>query len=70
MNAKKLHTAISVSVAAALKSKEISLPEIIGILEMTKINVERQAFTHAMNHDQEQTRIVTAGIVPPLPPMA
>lgn len=40
-------TALRVSTAAAMKSGQCSLPEILGCLEMTKINAERLAFEHA-----------------------
>ena len=62
---------LSVTVMAALKSKDISLPEIIGCLEMTKINAERQAFQHAQIHSAQQamSKIVPANIMPNLPPL-
>lgn len=68
MNAKQYHQALNVSTAAALKSGQITLPEIIGLLHMTAINVERQAFTHAMKAEQNGVNIIASSILPGPPP--
>ena len=65
MDAKKYMAALSLSTMAALKSGQISLPEIIGCLELTKLNTERTAFQHAMQQHGDKAQIIAASIMPP-----
>ena len=54
-----------------MKSGECSLPEILGCLELTKINAERQAFTHAQTEaGAQKPRILKSTTLPPKPPNA
>lgn len=48
MNGKQYSAALQLSTEAALKSKDISLPEIIGELHLAIIQVERLAYQHAV----------------------
>lgn len=54
MNAKQLDAAIKLSVSTALSSGKCSLPEIIGTLELAKINAERLAYNNYLAHQKEQ----------------
>lgn len=47
MTSQQYNTALRVSTQAAMQAG-LSLPEIIGNLELAKINVERMAYQHAM----------------------
>ncbi len=62
MTAQQYNTALRVSTEAAMKGG-LSLPEIIGMLELAKINVERMAYQHAMN--QVSSNIVRVNANPP-----
>lgn len=62
MTAQQYNTALRVSTAAAMKGG-LSLPEIVGMLELAKINVERMAYQHAMN--QVGKNIVRVATMPP-----
>lgn len=68
MTAQKFHAAIMLSTRAALQSGQVSLPEIVGILEIAKINAERQAYER---HKDSQSQPAAPKILPvrPLPPM-
>ena len=61
MTAKQYHSAIMLSTQAVMQGGQASLPEIIGILEMAKINAERQAY----ERHKEQNSITIAR--PPMP---
>ncbi len=63
MTAKQYDAAIKLSTMTALKSGDISLPEIIGILELAKINAERMAYQAAMDH-QQMSPPPTPNIIP------
>lgn len=68
MNAKQFNDLIGNNVEAALNSNEISLPEIVGILEIAKINAERLAYnTMLMHQANEQPRILPSSTLPPPP---
>lgn len=62
MTDQQYNTALRVSTEAAMKGG-LSLPEIIGMLELAKINVERMAYQHAMN--QVDKNIVRVAAMPP-----
>lgn len=62
MNAKRYHAAIMLSTQAAMQSGQVSLPEVIGILEIAKLNAERQAYER--NRDQKAI-VRPPTIVPP-----
>lgn len=47
MTSQQFNSALRVSVSAAMKAG-LSLPDIIGNLELAKINVERLAYQHAL----------------------
>lgn len=66
MNAKEYSTAIRLSTIAAMKSG-LTLPEIIGTLELAKINTERMAYERAMKQPPALPEIVPASILPPNP---
>lgn len=66
MDAKQYHSAITLSTAAALKNPQISLPEIIGVLEMTKLNVERSAYQQAQA--AQEPIISRINVMPSFPP--
>ena len=63
MTAQQYTTALRVSTEAAMKGG-LSLPEIIGMLELAKINVERMAYQHAMNQ-VDHNNIVRVATMPP-----
>ena len=65
MNAKQYHAAIDLSTAAALKSGKISLPEILGILQLAGINAERAAYRHAVQMEAEEAGKATDLVLPP-----
>jgi hypothetical protein len=57
MDAKQYNAAIKLSTVAAIKAG-VSLPEIIGTLELAKINTERMAFTQAMKQQNGNIQAV------------
>lgn len=64
MNGKQYSAALQLSTEAALKSKDISLPEIIGELHLAIIQVERLAYQHAVSQRLQEERngvVETAG---------
>ncbi len=63
MTAQQYDSAIKLSTMTAMKSGGISLPEIIGILELAKINAERMAYAAAMDH-QKATAPEAPNIIP------
>lgn len=67
MNANEYAGAIKLSTLAAMKSG-LTLPEIIGTLELAKINVERMAYQRAMSAPPPLPEIVPASVLPPNPP--
>lgn len=54
MDAKQYGAAIKLSTVAAMKDG-LTLPEIIGTLELAKINIERMAYERAVKHAQQQS---------------
>ena len=59
-------SAIRLSTEAAIRGGKISLPEIIGCLELAKINVDRQAYLASQNQPPaEPSRII---VPPPVAP--
>jgi len=66
MNANQYMSAIRISTEAAIRGGRVSLPEIIGCLELAKINVDRQAFQASQNQPPaEKPRII---VPPPVAP--
>lgn len=47
MNAKQYLAGLQLATDAALRGNQMSLPEIMGCLNLMAIQVERKAFTHA-----------------------
>jgi hypothetical protein len=56
MNGKQFETAIRVSTEAALKSGEMTLPEIAGTLLLAAIQADRLCYQHAVAQRLEQER--------------
>ena len=64
MTAQQYNTALRVSTEAAMKGN-LSLPEIIGLLELAKINAERMAYQHAVNQVDHKNIVRVAAMPPP-----
>ena len=66
MTTQNYMAAIRTSTIAALNSG-LSLPEIIGCLELAKLNTERMAYERACQAGAQQSGIIAASILPPNP---
>lgn len=64
MTAQQYNTALRVSTEAAMKGG-LSLPEIIGLLELAKINAGRLVYQHAMNQVDHNNTVHAATLPPP-----
>jgi hypothetical protein len=65
MNAKQYEAALRVSTEAALRSGEISLPEILGHLQLAAINAERACYQHAVAQRLKEEQETVNLVLPP-----